>query len=306
MTNNIVLETNNFSYSYGAQKEFTAVRGLNLQVNRGELYALLGTNGAGKTTTLETLEGHRTPTSGTVRVFGGDPRNRADIRPRMGIMLQESGLVADLTARESLALMGSLSGRKDDVDRVLAVADLSSKAAVRVSQMSGGQKRRLDFAMAIWGTPELVFLDEPTTGLDPSAREGLWSAVAELRRKGTTIILTTHYLEEAQKNADRIGLMHNGVLEREGTLAELVASEQSYIRFIAPAGVTLPLEISSTSNGLVTVNTTDIQRDLTALLGWASAGGHTLEQLSASQSSLDDVFRNLSAGTGTGQLAAAH
>jgi ABC-2 type transport system ATP-binding protein len=287
----IVLETQNFGYTYG--RSFAAVRDLSIQIRRGELYALLGTNGAGKTTTLETLEGHRKPTSGRVSVFGGDPTDRKDIRPRMGIMLQESGFAGDLTVRESILLAGSISGRQDDVDRVIGAVDLEDKASTRVGQLSGGQKRRLDFAQAIWGTPDLLFLDEPTTGLDPSARDGLWGVVTGLRDKGVTVILTTHYLEEAQKHADRIGLMHGGRLEREGTLTELVAGESSHISFVAPEGTRLPLPISSTANGVVTIDSDDLQRDLSILLGWAEQAGHRLERLSAASSNLDDIFRSL-------------
>ena len=288
-----VVEAADLSYNYGAHGEFQAVRKLNFSVQRGELYALLGTNGAGKTTTLETIEGHRAPTSGRVSVFGGDPRNRASVRPRVGIMLQESGFASDLTVAESLRLSGSISGREDSDDRVLGLVDLVAKRDTRVGQLSGGEKRRLDFGMAIWGTPELIFLDEPTTGLDPSARDGLWNVVAGIREKGTTIILTTHYLEEAQKYADRIGLMHKGELEREGTLAELVEDQPSHIEFVAPAGTELPLAVTTTVNGLSRLDTDNLQRDLTTLLVWADRAGHTLERLSATTSSLDDVFRSL-------------
>ena len=288
-----VVEAADLSYNYGAHGEFQAVRKLNFSVQRGELYALLGTNGAGKTTTLETIEGHRAPTSGRVSVFGGDPRHRASVRPRVGIMLQESGFAGDLTVAESLRLSGSISGREDSDDRVLGLVDLVAKRDTRVGQLSGGEKRRLDFGMAIWGTPELIFLDEPTTGLDPSARDGLWNVVAGIREKGTTIILTTHYLEEAQKYADRIGLMHKGELEREGTLAELVEDQPSHIEFVAPAGTELPLAVTTTVNGLSRLDTDNLQRDLTTLLVWADRAGHTLERLSATTSSLDDVFRSL-------------
>ena len=280
MTTETVVRATNFSYRYG---DFAAVQGLDLAVQRGEVYALLGTNGAGKTTTLEVIEGHRRPTSGTVSVLGGDPTDRRRIRPRVGIMLQDSGFAGDLTAVESLRLAGRLSGRDDSVDALLDTVDLRGKAETRVVQLSGGEKRRLDFAMAIWGAPELVFLDEPTTGLDPTARESLWEVVGELRDQGTTVILTTHYLEEAQRYADRIGLMHKGVLKREGTLAELVAAEP-------------PLPIPATAHGLVVVTTDDLQGDLTALLAWADRGGHRLDQLSATSSSLDDLFRDLTIG----------
>ncbi len=293
MTTETVVRATNFSYRYG---DFAAVQGLDLAVQRGEVYALLGTNGAGKTTTLEVIEGHRRPTSGTVSVLGGDPTDRRRIRPRVGIMLQDSGFAGDLTAVESLRLAGRLSGRDDSVDALLDTVDLRGKAETRVVQLSGGEKRRLDFAMAIWGAPELVFLDEPTTGLDPTARESLWEVVGELRDQGTTVILTTHYLEEAQRYADRIGLMHQGVLKREGTLAELVAAEPSHIRFVAPPGADLPLPITATEHGLVVVTTDDLQGDLTALLAWADRGGHRLDQLSATSSSLDDLFRDLTIG----------
>ncbi|HEV7950420.1 MAG TPA: ABC transporter ATP-binding protein [Glaciihabitans sp.] len=293
--NDTVVEATDLSYNYGSHGEFAAVTKLSFSVRRGELYALLGTNGAGKTTTLETLEGHRTPTSGTVSVFGGAPTNRRDIRPRVGIMLQESGFAAELTVIESLRLGGSISGRADDADRLVNAVELGSKRDTRVGQLSGGERRRLDFAIAIWGTPELVFLDEPTTGLDPTARDRLWEIVGDLRSSGTTVILTTHYLEEAEKHADRIGLMHKGVLAQQGTLTELVAERPSRISFIAPSGVELPLPVRASENKLTVVETMDLQYDLTTLLKWAESTGVTLDRLSATPSSLEDVFRSLAA-----------
>ena len=286
-----VIETRDLQYRYGI---FEAVRGVNLTVRCGEVYALLGTNGAGKTTTLETLEGHRRPTGGSVSVFGGDPDDRRAIRPRMGVMLQESGFAPDLTVAETVQLTGAISGRTDDIARVIDAAQLGAKAATRVTQLSGGEKRRLDFASAIFGSPELLFLDEPTTGLDPTARDGLWDVVRELRDQGTTVLLTTHYLEEAERHADRIGLMHGGRIEREGTLAELVAGEVAHISFVAPAGARLPLAVASTENGVVTLDSDDPQRDLWRLLQWADAEDHVLERLQVSASSLDDLFRSIS------------
>ncbi|GAB7039348.1 hypothetical protein JCM9533A_31980 [Catenuloplanes niger JCM 9533] len=187
----MVIDVQHLNLRYG---DFHAVRDLSFHVERGELYALLGTNGAGKTSTLEIVEGHRAPTSGTVTVFGASPRDRAAVRPRIGIMLQESGFTPDLTVRESVRLIGGLTGREDTVDRVLAIVDLTAKAGTLVSQLSGGEKRRLDFATAVWGAPELIFLDEPTTGLDIQSRDALWAAVDRLREDGSTIVLTTHYL----------------------------------------------------------------------------------------------------------------
>lgn len=294
MTEHTVVTTRDLTYRY-AHQTTPAVEGVTLNIRRGELYALLGTNGAGKTTTLEVLEGHRRPGSGEVRVLGGDPGDRRSVRPRMGVMLQDSGVPADLTTAETLALGGRISGRDDRVDEVLAAVELTSKASTRVAQLSGGEKRRLDFAIAIWGAPELIFLDEPTTGLDPAARDRLWQVVAGLRERGATIVLTTHYLEEAEREADRIGLMHGGRLVREGTVAELVAAEPARIRFVAPQAVDLPLAVTRLDGRVSVVETDDLQRDLTALLTWAERHGHRLDELAATASGLDDVFRRLAA-----------
>ena len=287
-----VISASGLGFSYG---DFTAVDGLDLTVRRGELYALLGTNGAGKTTTLEVLEGHRRPTAGTVEVLGGDPADRARTRHRVGITLQDSGLAAELTVRESVLLSGAVSGRDADVDALLERVGIAAKSRTRVAQLSGGEKRRVDFAMAVWGTPELVFLDEPTTGLDPSARDELWAVVRDLRDEGVTFLLTTHYLEEAERHADRIGLMHRGTLRREGTIADLTAGSTTTIRFVSPVAVDeLPLPVSGTENGLVVVTTTDAQRDVAALLAWAEENGRRLDRFSTHESGLDDVFRALS------------
>ncbi|WP_433788724.1 ABC transporter ATP-binding protein [Actinoplanes sp. CA-252034] len=286
-----VIEVEKLNLRYG---DFHAVRDLSFEVRPGELYALLGTNGAGKTSTLEIVEGHRTPTSGTVRVFGHSPRDRAAVRPRMGIMLQESGFSPDLTVAESIRLIGALTRRTDDAGRVLDVVGLTGKAGTVVAQLSGGEKRRLDFATAVYGSPELLFLDEPTTGLDIQSRDALWESVDRLRENGTTIVLTTHYLEEAQQRADRIGLMHQGVLHREGTVGELTRSLPSHIRF-RPAGPTpaLPLPATADGDGTVVIDTFDLQKDLHLLLGWAHDHAVELSDLSAGATRLDDVFRTL-------------
>ena len=287
-----VIDVEHLHLRYG---DFTAVNDLSFQVQRGEFYALLGTNGAGKTSTLETIEGHREATSGTVRVFGADPRDRAAVRARTGIMLQESGFAPDLSVRESVGLIGKLSGRTDSVDRVLGIIDLTRKADTLVSQLSGGEKRRLDFATAVFGTPELVFLDEPTTGLDIRARDDLWEAVDTLRENGSTIVLTTHYLEEAQQRADRIGLMHQGVFHREGTVDELTRSLPAVIRFSLPAGApSLPIQVGSERAGVHLIETFDLQRELHGLLGWAEDNSVELRGLEAGPTGLDDVFRAIS------------
>ncbi|WP_434740648.1 ABC transporter ATP-binding protein [Micromonospora sp. SH-82] len=289
MSTTPVIDVERLNLTYG---DFHAVRDLSFQVRRGELYALLGTNGAGKTSTLEVVEGHRRPTSGTVRVFGHDPDDRRAVRPRTGVMLQESGFSPDLTVRESVHLIGRLTRRTDDVDRVLDLVDLTDRAGRRVAQLSGGEKRRLDFATAVYGTPELIFLDEPTTGLDIQSRDDLWATVDRLRENGTTIVLTTHYLEEAQQRADRIGLMHQGTFHREGTVAELTRTLPAVIRFTLGQVVpTLPLQATVAADGKVVIETFALQKDLHLLLGWAQDHAVHLSDLQAGPTRLDDVFR---------------
>ncbi|GAA3664267.1 ABC transporter ATP-binding protein [Microbacterium marinilacus] len=287
-----IIEVTDLTVDYG---DYQAVRGVSFAVNRGELYALLGTNGAGKTSTLETVEGHRSATGGRARVFGHNPLDRKTVRPRTGIMLQESGFAPDLTVRETVTLIGKLSGRRDDVDRVLAVANLTDKRSTKVAQLSGGEKRRLDFATAIFGSPDLVFLDEPTTGLDIQARDALWAAVDELRNGGTTIVLTTHYLEEAQQRADRIALMHQGLIRLEGTVTELTAALPATIRLTRPDRP-LPASVHGRvdEHGVLLIETQSLQRDLLTLLRWAEEQDVELTDLSAGPTSLDDVFRTLS------------
>lgn len=284
-----VIEVEGLNVTYG---DFHAVHDLSFHVRRGELYALLGTNGAGKTSTLETVEGHRTATSGTVRVFGQSPSDRAAVRPRMGIMLQDSGFTPDLTVAESVRLVGALTRRTDRAERLLDVVGLTRKADTKVSQLSGGEKRRLDFATAVYGTPELVFLDEPTTGLDIQSRDDLWSTVEKMRESGTTVVLTTHYLEEAQQHADRIGLMHRGRFHREGTLAELTRTLPSVIRFGLPSPApALPLRTTREGDGRYLVETFELQKAMSALLRWAEDHDLELRDLEAGPTRLDDVFR---------------
>ncbi|AOS61926.1 ABC transporter ATP-binding protein [Actinoalloteichus hymeniacidonis] len=291
MTSTPVIDVERLNLKYG---DFHAVKDLSFQVSRGELYALLGTNGAGKTSTLEIIEGHRKPTSGTVRVFGQSPRDRVAVRPKMGVMLQESGFSPDLTVKESVALIGKLTQRTDTVDRVLSIVDLTRKASTQVSQLSGGEKRRLDFATAVYGTPELIFLDEPTTGLDIQSRDDLWEAVDKLREDGSTIVLTTHYLEEAQQRADRIGLMHRGSFHQEGTVSELTQTLPAVISFFLPPHTpALPLPAERESDGRFLIKTTDRQRDLYVLLRWALENSVQLRDLEAGPTRLDDVFRSI-------------
>lgn len=288
-----VIEVERLNVTYG---DFHAVEDLSFHVERGELYALLGTNGAGKTSALEVIEGHREAASGAVRVFGKRPTDRRAVRSRTGIMLQESGFAPDLTVAETVRLIGALSGRTDTVARVLGLVGLTRKAATRVSQLSGGEKRRLDFATAVFGGPELIFLDEPTTGLDIQARDALWDVVERLRDDGATIVLTTHYLEEAQERADRIGLMHHGRIRHEGTVSELTRTLPATIRFsLAPGAPEPPLRPARVSEQSYLIETFAMQSDLKHLLDWADVRAVELIGLRASPTSLDDVFRAVDA-----------
>lgn len=284
-----VIKVDQLNLRYG---DFHAVKDLSFQVEQGELYALLGTNGAGKTSALEVIEGHRNPSSGTVRVFGASPTDRREVRPRMGIMLQESGIAQDLTVAESVRLIGQLSGRRDSVDRVLDLVDLAGKAGTRSSQLSGGEKRRLDFAAAVYGRPELIILDEPTTGLDIQSRDALWEVVQQLRQDGATVVLTTHYLEEAQQRADRIGLMHEGTFRHQGTVSELTQTLPASIQFSLPPGAPAPpMQSAPVAEGAYAIDTFALQRDLKQLLDWADEHAVELTGLSAAPTRLDDVFR---------------
>ncbi|WP_369138747.1 ABC transporter ATP-binding protein [Modestobacter versicolor] len=289
MSANPVIDVDELNVRYG---DFHAVKDLSFQVEPGELYALLGTNGAGKTSALEVVEGHRTASSGTVRVFGHSPTDRRAVRPRTGIMLQESGFSGDLTVSESVRLIGRLTGRSDVVDDVLEVVDLTRKADTLVSQLSGGEKRRLDFATAVYGRPELIFLDEPTTGLDIQSRDRLWEAVQQLRENGSTVVLTTHYLEEAQQRADRIGLMRDGTLRQQGTVSELTRALPASIQFsLPPDAATPPMHSAPVSGSTYVIETFHVQADLKQLLDWADAQAVELLGLSANPTRLDDVFR---------------
>ncbi|WP_277211279.1 ABC transporter ATP-binding protein [Isoptericola croceus] len=293
MSTNTVIDVDGLDVTYG---DFRAVKDLSFQVEQGELYALLGTNGAGKTSTLEVVEGHREATSGTVRVLGSSPRDRSAVRPRVGIMLQESGFSADLTVAESTRLVGRLTGREDSVERVLGLVDLTHHADTRVGQLSGGEKRRLDFATAVYGSPELLFLDEPTTGLDIQSRDSLWATVQQLREEGTTVVLTTHYLEEAQQRADRIGLMHRGTFRRQGTVSELTRALPAAIQFSLPPDAPAPPTGSvAQADRSYAIETFELQRDLKQLLDWADAHRIELDGLSAAPTRLDDVFRAIGA-----------
>ncbi|MFD9697960.1 ABC transporter ATP-binding protein [Lentzea sp. NPDC059081] len=270
---------------------FEAVRGVSFEVERGEMFALLGTNGAGKTSTVEVVEGLSRPAEGTVRVLGHDPfSERAIVRPRVGVMLQEGGFPPDLTVAEATRMWAGTLTTARPVDEALALVDLTHRASVRVKQLSGGERRRLDLALALLGKPEVLFLDEPTTGLDPESRRNTWELIRSLLLEGVTVLLTTHYLEEAQALADRLAIMHRGRIVAQGTVSEVVDAYPSRISFVPPPGVSLPFVADSDSSGRMTVRTNDLQRTLHELLAWAHQSGVELSGLDARSASLEEAF----------------
>ena len=289
-----VIEVRGLRKRYG---ELEAVRGIDLCIERGEVFALLGPNGAGKTTTVEILEGHRARSAGDVSVLGFDPgRNQVALKERTGIVLQRTGLEPYLTVSETIDMFRGYYPRPLPLDEILGVVGLEEQRDQRVRRLSGGQQRRLDVAVGLAGDPELLFLDEPTTGFDPTARRGAWAMIRNLRELGKTVLLTTHYLDEAQALADRVAIMVRGEIVAEDTPAGLVAADaEAVIRFRAPEGAALPEELAlrEADEGLVERRTTDLTRDLHALTSWALAEGVVLEDLTVSRLSLEDVFLRL-------------
>jgi ABC-2 type transport system ATP-binding protein len=265
--------------SYGRTE---ALRGVSFEVAEGEVFGLLGPNGAGKTTTVEILEGYRPRDGGTASVLGHDPgRSPVALRERTGVVLQQSELSPLLTVRETHVMFAGYYRRPRDVDEVIELVGLAEKRDARVKTLSGGQKRRLDLGVALVGSPELVFLDEPTTGFDPAARRVAWDLVRSLRSLGTTILLTTHYLDEAQQLADRVAVLRDGEIVREGAPADLI-------------GDSAVTEIRYRRDGeLVVVETTEPTRALNELTGAALAAGHGLEQLEVRRPTLEDVYLEL-------------
>ena len=282
-----------------------AVRGINLEVRRGEIFAFLGPNGAGKTTTVEILEGFRQADAGEVEVLGTNPwRAPSAWRERIGIVLQESEAEPGLTVRECLELYAGYYRAPRDAQETLALVALSEQADQRASALSGGQRRRLDVALALIGDPELIFLDEPTTGFDPSARRAAWEVIAGLRTLGKTVFLTTHYMEEAERLADRIAVIAAGELVAQGTPQTLGGRQlaRTHITFMPPHGTSvaeLPAALSEHASkdtgGRIALSSATVAADLHALSGWALGHGFALDDLEVRRPTLEDVYLSLTA-----------
>ncbi|MBY6708787.1 ABC transporter ATP-binding protein [Rhodococcus sp. BP-241] len=292
-----VIEVSGMTRRYGSGKTaYDAVRNLDLDIAEGELFGLLGTNGAGKTSTLEVVQGLSRPSEGTVRILGLDPvADRRRVRPALGIMLQKGGLPQDLTAAESLRMWAGTCSDPLPVDDVLARVDLEARADTRVKFLSGGEQRRLDLACAIISRPRVLFLDEPTTGLDPESRRNTWQLIQELKNSGVTIMLTTHYLDEAESLCDRLAIMHRGSVVRSGTVDDVVAGHPARIELKDPrtALPQLPGADVDRKGDTVSITTNSVQETLTELLVWARDSGVTLHGLDARAASLETVFLSI-------------
>lgn len=294
-----VIEVKGLQKSYGG---LSAVDGVDLSIEAGEVFALLGPNGAGKTTTVEILEGHRVADRGELSVLGFDPSTggRA-FRERIGIVLQEGAVERELTVREALSIYGGMYPKRIDPDQLIALVGIEEKANARIKTLSGGQQRRLELALGLVGDPDLLFLDEPTTGFDPSARRQAWGILENLTALGKTILLTTHYMDEAQHLADRIAIIDHGRIVAEGTPETLGgrADGKSLIRFALPAGVGLeemPVSGAAMRDDVVELAADSPTRALHELTSWAIARGVELERLQVSRPSLEDVYLELTGG----------
>ena len=288
---------------YGSgSRAFEAVRGVDLRVEPGTIHSLLGVNGAGKTSLLEVIEGLATPSTGSVRVLGLDPiTDRPEVRRRAGVLLQRSGFSGDLTVRETLTMWAATVTDPRPVDESLDLLDLGGRAGVRMRALSGGEQRRVDLACTLTGRPEVLMLDEPTTGLDPESRHRVWELIRLLREDGVAVLVTTHYLEEAEALADRISIMRAGRIVLSGTRAEIVAGQPSVISFRTPDREVPPLAATKVERtaGRTIVETDDLQQRLTTLLAWADQYDVRLDDLSARAASLESIFLGVADGRAT-------
>ncbi len=294
------IEVHDLHRVYGSgSSAFEAVGGVDLRVEPGTIHSLLGVNGAGKTSLLEVIEGLATPSAGTVRVLGLDPiTHRAEVRRRVGVLLQRSGFSGDLTVRETLTMWAATVTDARPVDESLELLDLGGRGAVRMRALSGGEQRRVDLACTLTGRPEVLMLDEPTTGLDPESRHRVWDLVRGLRDDGVAVLVTTHYLEEAEALADRISIMRSGRIVVSGTLEEVVAGQPSVISFRTPDREMPLLGAARTRRvaGHTVVETDELQRTLTTMLAWAERHDVRLDDLAARAASLESVFLDLAEG----------
>jgi ABC-2 type transport system ATP-binding protein len=281
----VTIQVRGLRKSYG---DFEAVRGIEFDVHRGEVFGLLGPNGAGKTTTVEILEGYRERSAGEVAVLGMDPGRRSrSLRARVGIVLQSTGLYRHIKVREAVVHFGSMYPRPRSADEVIQLVGLKGKEDALVRTLSGGQLRRLDLALALVGDPELIFLDEPTTGFDPAARRNAWETIRSLKQLGKTILLTTHYLDEAQALADRVAIIKDGRIVVEGAPDSLGSASGSVPYVIA---------YRNGDGGLIEQQTDDPTTVLHELTGAAIARGERLEGLTVTRPTLEDVYLELTAG----------
>jgi len=275
-----------------------AVRGIDLTVERGQIFALLGPNGAGKTTTVEILEGYRSRDGGTVKVLGYDPgRQRQPLKSQIGIVLQSTGVDRYLTVSETVTMYAGFYPHPRPVDEVIDLVGLTAKRNTRVLKLSGGQQRRLDVAVALAGNPDLLFLDEPTTGFDPSARHEAWEVIKNLAALGKTVLLTTHYMDEAQYLADQVAVISSGRIVAEGPPATIGNREQAraQIRYRLDAGTTPPADLTAPPgpDGLIELRPDDLTAALHRLTGWALEQHVELSGLEVSRPSLEDVYLEL-------------
>ena len=289
--------------SYGA---LTAVNGIDLDIHHGEIFALLGPNGAGKTTTVEILEGYRSRDSGEVTVLGWDPaRQRARLKSQIGIVLQSTGVERYLTVAETVQMYAGFYPHPRPVDEVIGLVGLEAKRTSRVSKLSGGQQRRLDVAIALAGDPDLLFLDEPTTGFDPSARRESWDVIKNLAALGKTVLLTTHYMDEAQFLADRVAVISAGQIVAEGDPATLADRElaRARVRYRPPAGITPPPGLAGPPepDGFTEFAPDDVTLALHQLTGWALEQRVSLDGLEVTRPSLEDVYLSLTGDPPGGQ-----
>jgi len=295
MANEHVVVVDNLCKRYG---DHTALAGISFSVEAGEVFGLLGPNGAGKTTTLEILEGFRRPDTGRAEVLGVDPAARStssELRERIGIVLQDASIEPFLSVRQALQRNAGYYRSPRDVDDVLTLVGLADKADDRVKSLSGGQIRRLDLAVGVVGAPELLFLDEPTTGFDPVARRDFWTLVRSLAQGGTTVLLTTHYMEEADALADRVAVLRGGRVVAEGAPKSLAGRDisEARIRFrIAPATdlATLPVAPTSKEGDIIEILTSDEIAVLHALTNWAVSSEVSIDGLTVERRSLEDVY----------------